>query len=96
MVPADPVLLLPQLIIPAAAPTDLVLDDYDEGSLLLSLRLRKLDDSSGDDDVIDVVPVVPVVAVVAVIAAIAATAAISVIPVITVATNSHDHSSGIK
>lgn len=90
MVPADPVLLLPQLIIPAAASTDLVLDDYDEGSLLLSLRLRKLDDSSGDDDVIDVVPVVPVVA------AIAAIAAISIVPVITVATNSHDHSSGIK
>lgn len=93
MVPADPVLLLPQLIIPTATPTDLVLDDYDEGSLLLSLRLRKLDDSSGDDDVIDVVPVVPVVAVIAVIAAIAA---ISIVPVITVATNSHDHSSGIK
>lgn len=96
MVPADLVLLLPQLKIPAAAPTDLILDDYDEGSLLLSLRLRELDDSSGDDDVVDVVPIVPVVPVVAVIAVISVTLVISVIPVITIATNSHDHSSRIK
>ena len=96
MVLADPVLLLPKFKVPAAALSDLLLDDHDEGHLLLSLRVGELDDGRGDDDIVDVVPVVPVVSVVSVVPIIPVIALVAVIPIVIVATSNDDYSSGIK
>lgn len=91
MVLTDSVLLVPKLKVPAAAPTDLFLDNHDEVGLLLSLRVRELDNGRGDYDVVDIVPVavVPVVIIIP-------TAAVVVVVIIVVTTNGHDYSSGIK
>lgn len=93
MVLADLVLLLPKLKVPATTLSDLLLDDHDEGHLLLSLRVGELDDGRGDDDVVHVVPVVPVVSVIPIIPVIAL---VTVILVVIIASSNDDYSSGIK
>lgn len=90
---ADLVLLLPKLKVSAAALPDLVLDDHDKGNLLLSLRVRELDDGRGDYDVVDIVLVVPVVPIIPAIATIAPV--VTIVVAVIVASN-HDHSSGIQ
>lgn len=92
MVLADAILLLAELKVPATALTDLVLDDYDEGNLLLALGVRELDDGRGDYDVVDVV----VVAVVLVVPVVIIIPAIAVVVVVIAVASNHDHSSGIK
>lgn len=101
VVPTDVIPLSSQLVVTAATPTDLLLDDQDEGDFLLALRIGELDYGRGDDDIINVVPIISIVSVAPIAVIIPVVLIVPVVPIgviipVVVATSDYNYIPGFK